>query len=55
MSLGRVRYLLEGVPGHARLRKDREAGAGVSIAPGRGLHPLRPQALLYLLQLYSSG
>src|SRR5215210_5196340 len=53
--LGRVRYLLEGIAGHARLRKDGEARAGIAVAPGRGLYPLRPQTLFDSLQIHPSG
>src|SRR5829696_9606998 len=47
VHLRRVGHLLERVAGHSFLREDREAGAGVTVAPGGRLHPLGTQPLPY--------
>src|SRR5919112_49330 len=47
VDLGGVGQLLKGVAGDARLREHVEARSGVAVAPGRGLHALESQALLY--------
>jgi hypothetical protein len=55
VGFGGIRYLLEGVARHARLREDRKPSAGITVAPRRSLYPLAFQTILDVLEVHSSG